>query len=136
MFTIKNEVILIMQIFKANVSKSMELYQRVKFWLEDNQSFTNVYQALSHDDKLSEKLFHEEILVAYGFVTGCRARYFERHCFFIEQDEVIDVTFNNLHKLELQEYTIIELYTFSNYLKAIEYEYRKSLNEMNLKLNC
>ncbi len=125
-----------MQIFKANVSKSIELYQRVRFWLEENKPFENVYQALTHDDELSEKLFHEEVLIGYGFVTGCRARYFERHCFFIEEDEVIDITFNTLHKLELQEYTIIELYTFSDYLKAIEYEYRKSLNEMNLKLNC
>ena len=124
-----------MQIVKANVAKAIELRQRVKFWLEENQSFTNVYQALSHDDELSEKLFHEEILIAYGFVTGCRARYFVRHCFFIEEDEVIDVTFNNTHKLELQEYTIVELYTFSEYLEAIEYEYRKSLNEMNLKLS-
>ena len=51
-----------------------------------------------------------------------------------EEDEVIDVTFNNLHKLELQEYTIVGLYTFTEYLEAIEYEYRKSLLEMNLKL--
>lgn len=122
-----------MQIFKANVSKSIELYQRVRFWLEENKPFENVYQALSHDDELSEKLFHEEVLIGYGFVTGCRARYFERHCFFIEEDEVIDVTFNNLHKLKLQEYTIVELYTFTEYLEAIDYEYRKSLNEMNLK---
>lgn len=125
-----------MQIFKANVSKSIELYQQVRLWLQENQSFMNVYQALSHDDELSEKLFHEEVLIAYGFVTGCRARYFERHCFFVEEDEVINITFNNLHKLELQEYTIVELFTFSAYLEAIEYEYQKSLNEMNLKLSC
>lgn len=123
-----------MQIFKANVSKSTELYQRVKFWLEENKPFENVYQALSHDEELSEKLFHEEVLIGHGFVTGCRARYFNRHCFFIEEDEVIDVTFNNLHKLELQEYTIVGLYTFTEYLEAIEYEYRKALLEMNLKL--
>lgn len=124
-----------MQIFKANVSKSMKLYQRVKFWLEEDKPFENVYQVLSHDNELSEKLFHEEILVTYGFVTRCRARYFERHCFFVEEDEVIDITFHNSHKLELQEYTIVELYTFAEYLEAIEYEYHKSLNEMKLKLS-
>lgn len=59
-----------------------ELYQRVKFWLEENKPFENVYQALSHDDELSENLFHEEVLIGHGFVTGCRARYFNRRTIY------------------------------------------------------
>ena len=81
---------------------------------------------MSHDDKLSCKLFHEEILIAYGFVTTCRGRYFCRHCFFIESDEIIDVTFDTVHKLEVREYTIVEVYTLSQYLDLVEYEYTKA----------
>ena len=71
-----------MQIFKANVAKSLELQQKTCIWLENDDSFQNVYQTLIHDDKLSLKLFHEEILIAVGFATSCRSRYFIRHCFF------------------------------------------------------
>lgn len=123
-----------MQIFKANVSKSIALRNRLKFWLEDNKSFENAYQALSHDDELSLKLFHEEILVVYRFVTGFRRRYFERHCFFIEEDEVIDITFDTSHKLAVREYTVVECYTLSDYLRLIDYNPQKSLLEMNLTL--
>ena len=73
-----------MQIFKTNVSKSIALLNRMKLWLEDNKSFENAYQALSHDDELSLKLFHEEVLIAYRFVTDCRGMYFERHGFYID----------------------------------------------------
>lgn len=118
-----------MKIYRANVSKSIELYQRVKFWLKEDKSFENVYQALSHDDELSRKLFHEEVLICYGFVSGPRERYFNRHCFFIEDDEVIDVTFNS-RVLRLQQYNIVECFTLSEYLDLVEYECHKYLNEM------
>lgn len=124
-----------MSILKANVSKSIALRQRLKLWLEENKSFENVYQALSHDDELSLKLFHEEVLIAHGFVTGCRRRYFERHCFFIDDAEVIDVTFDTSHKLAVREYTVVECYTLSDYLRLIEYNPQKPLLEMNLTLN-
>lgn len=42
-----------MSILKANVSKSLVLRDRVKFWLEDNKSFKNANQTLSYDDDLS-----------------------------------------------------------------------------------
>lgn len=133
MFTIKSEVIFIMQLLKANVSKSVELYNQTCIWLENDKPFENVYQALMHNNELSLKLFHEEILIAVGFVTACRGRYFKRHCFFIEDNEVIDVTFDSIHKLEVREYTIIRTYTFTKYLDAIAYESTKSLEELNFK---
>jgi len=122
-----------MQLLKANVSKSIELQQRTCIWLENNKSFENVYQALMHNDELSLKLFHEEILIVSGFTTGSRRRYFNRHCFFIENNEVIDVTFNSTHELGLREYTVIRTYTFTKYLDAIAYESNKSVNELNFK---
>jgi len=122
-----------MQTLKANVSKSIELQQRTCIWLENDRSFENVYQALTHNNELSEKLFHEEVLIAVGFTTGCRRRYFNRHCFFVENDEVIDVTFDSTHELGLREYTVIRLYTFTKYLDAIAYESNKSVNELNFK---
>ena len=122
-----------MQIYKANVSKSIELQQRTCIWLENNKSFENVYQALMHNNELSLKLFHEEILIAVGFTTGSRRRYFNRHCFFIEDNEVIDVTFDSTHSLELREYTVIRTYTFTRYLDAIAYESNKPVNEINFK---
>ncbi|MBP3904129.1 hypothetical protein [Turicibacter sp.] len=122
-----------MQIYKANVSKSIELQQRTCIWLENNKSFENVYQALMHNNELSLKLFHEEILIAVGFTTGSRRRYFNRHCFFIEDNEVIDVTFDSTHSLELREYTVIRTYTFTKYLDAIAYESNKPVNEINFK---
>jgi len=126
-------VIFFMQLLKANVSKSIELQQRTCIWLENNKSFENVYQALMHNDELSLKLFHEEILIVSGFTTGSRRRYFNRHCFFIENNEVIDVTFNSTHELGLREYTVIRTYTFTKYLDAIAYESNKSVNELNFK---
>ncbi len=84
---------------KANVSKSLALRNRVKFWLEDNKSFKNAYQALSHDDA-----------------------------------EVIDVTFDTSHQLAVREYTVVECYTLSDYLRLIEYNPQKPLLEMNLTL--
>lgn len=122
-----------MQIYKANVSKSVELYNQTCIWLEENKSFKNIYQALMHNDELSEKLFHEEILIVSGFVTGSRGRYFNRHCFFIENDEVIDVTFDTLHKLEVREYVAVRTYTFTKYLDVIAYESNKPVNELNFK---
>lgn len=122
-----------MQLLKANVSKSLELYNKTCIWLENDNSFQNVYQSLTHDDKLSLKLFHEEVLIASGFVTGCRGRYFNQHCFFVENDEVIDVTFDTIHKLKVREYTIVKTYTFTKYLDLIGYESNKSVNELNFK---
>lgn len=122
-----------MQTLKANVSKSIELQQRTCIWLENDRSFENVYQALTHNNELSLKLFHEEILIAVGFVTACRGRYFKRHCFFIENNEVIDLTFDTTHKLEVREYTIVRTYTFVRYLDLIGYESNKPVNELNFK---
>lgn len=122
-----------MQTLKANVSKSIELQQRTCIWLENDRSFENVYQALTHNNDLSLKLFHEDILIAVGFVTGCRRRYFNRHCFFIEGNEVIDVTFDTIHKLEVREYVVVRLYTFTQYLDAIAYESNKPVNKLNFK---
>lgn len=121
---------------KANVSKSEALRQRIQIWLRENKSFENVYQSMSHDCELSEKLFYEEILIAYGFTTGPCEGYFNRHCFFVEDAEVIDITFNSIHQLELREYTVVELYTLSEYLDLVEYEYDKSLSDMNIDLVC
>lgn len=90
----KNEVIFIISIKKANVSKSLELRQRLKLWLKEN-------------------------LIANRFVTSCRRRYFERHCFFIDDAEVVDVTFDTSHKLAVREYTVIECKTLSDYLRLI-----------------
>lgn len=123
-----------MKLLKANVSKSIELQQRTCIWLESDRSYENVYQALTHNNELSLKLFHEEILIASGFVTGCRRRYFNRHCFFVEDNEVIDVTFDSTHELGLREYTVIRLYTFTKYLDAIAYESNKPVNELNFKI--
>lgn len=120
-----------MQLLKANVSKSIDLYNKTCIWLEENKCYENVYQALTHNDELSLKLFHEEILIASGFVTSCRRRYFNRHCFFVEDNEVIDVTFDTTHKLEVREYTVVRLYTFTQYLDAIAYESNKSVGELN-----
>lgn len=120
-----------MQILKANVPKSLELYNQTCIWLENDKSFENVYQALMHNNELSLKLFHEEVLIASGFVTGCRRRYFNRHCFFVENNEVVDVTFDSIHKLEVREYTVVRLYTFTEYLKLINYESNKSVEELN-----
>lgn len=122
-----------MQVLKANVSKSVELYNQTCIWLENDRSFENVYQALIHNDELSLKLFHEEVIIATGFVTACRGRYFKRHCFFIENDEVIDLTFDTTHKLEVREYTIVKTHTFVRYLDLIGYESNKPVNELNFK---
>lgn len=122
-----------MQVLKANVSKSLELYNKTCIWLEDKKSFENIYQALTHNNELSLKLFHEEILIAVGFVTGSRRRYFNRHCFLVEDNEVIDVTFDSTHELGLREYTVIKTYTFTKYLDAIAYESNKPVNELNFK---
>ena len=122
-----------MQTLKANVSKSLELYNKTCIWLDENKSFENTYQALTHNNELSEKLFHEEIMIASGFTTGCRRRYFNRHCFFVEGNEVIDVTFDSIHKLEVREYVVVRLYTFTEHLKLINYESNKSVNELNFK---
>ncbi|MBP3905052.1 hypothetical protein [Turicibacter sp.] len=121
-----------MQIYKANVSKSLDLYNKTCIWLEEDKSFENIYQALTHNDYVSLKLFHEEFLIAEGFVTSSRGRYLTKHCFFVEDDEVIDITFDTLHKLEVREYTIVKLYTFSQYLSHIGYEYNKPVSELNL----
>lgn len=91
-----------------------------------------MYQTLIHDDELSLKLFHEEILIAVGFVTSCRSRYFIRHCFFVEDTEIIDVTFDTLHKLEVREYSIVKLYTFTQYLDIIGYEPNQHARKLNL----
>lgn len=125
-------MIFIMQLLKANVSKSSELQQKVCIWLENNNSFQNVYQALTHDDELSLKLFHEEVLIAVGFVTSCRSRYFTRHCFFVEDTEIIDVTFDTLHKLEVREYSVVKLYTFTQYLEKVGYEPNNRTQQLNL----
>ena len=122
-----------MNLLKANVSKSVELYNQTCIWLENDKPFENVYQALMHNNGLSLKLFHEEILIVVGFTTGSRRRYFNRHCFFVENDEVIDVTFNSTHELGLREYTTIRTYTFTKYLDAIAYESNKQVNELNFK---
>ena len=47
------ELIFIMKILKANISKSIELQQRTCIWLENDRSFENVYQALTHNNELS-----------------------------------------------------------------------------------
>ena len=121
-----------MQIFKANVAKSLELYNKTCIWLENGNSFQNVYQALMHNDELSLKLFHEKVLIGVGFATSCRSRYFSRHWFFVEDADVVDVTFDTIHKLEVREYSIVKLYTLNQYLEAIRYEPNKSKQELNL----
>lgn len=71
-------------IYHGNKGRSVKLYQRNKSHVEQKMCYNNVFNIMNCDDEVLMKITKGEWKIAY--------------CFFVEEDEVIDITFHNLHE--------------------------------------
>lgn len=111
---------------------SRKIYNSNKNELKINKCYNNVFNIIT-----TKELISQDIRICYGFMYRKDLSMFNRHCFILNNDKVVDPTalFWDIESIEdITTYYPFKEYTFTEYLSALsENNRRADLYEALLK---
>lgn len=110
--------------FYLDLELSEKIYNSNKNILEIGKCYNNVFNVITYRELVSE-----DIRIAYGFVYRKDLSMFNRHCFIVLNNKVVDPTalFWGIENVaDITTYYPFKIYSFSEYLSALSENNRRA----------